>query len=148
MRAPSYGSLTRDGLDATLADRVSSPTERLLTILFAREKCLPRYDYECQTCHNHFEVKQSFVSEPVATCPVCQNGARRVIHSVPVVFKGSGFYVNDYGKGNGPTGARSDVKESKPKKDSTSKKESAPGPKAESDASSKSESKKEPTSAK
>ena len=27
------------------------------------------------------------------------NGARRVFHAVPVVFKGSGFYVNDYGKG-------------------------------------------------
>ena len=28
------------------------------------------------------------------------NGARRVFHAVPVVFKGSGFYVNDYGKGS------------------------------------------------
>ena len=60
---------------------------------------MPRYDYECQTCHHRFEVKQSFESDPVATCPDCMNGARRVIHSVPVVFKGSGFYVNDYGKG-------------------------------------------------
>ena len=60
---------------------------------------MPRYDYECGACHNVFEVKQSFDSEPVATCPECQNGARRVFHSVPIVFKGSGFYVNDYGKG-------------------------------------------------
>ena len=28
------------------------------------------------------------------------DGARRVFHAVPVVFKGSGFYVNDYGKGS------------------------------------------------
>jgi putative FmdB family regulatory protein len=108
----------------------------------AKEKHLPRYDYECQTCHNNFEVKQSFASEPVATCPVCHSGARRVIHSVPVVFKGSGFYVNDYGRGNVPTGARSDGKESKSKERSKSE------PKAESGSSSKSESKKEPTSAK
>ena len=59
---------------------------------------MPRYDYECQSCMHRFEVRQSFSSDSVATCPVCQNGARRVIHSVPVMFKGSGFYVNDYGK--------------------------------------------------
>ena len=146
MRPLNKASLTRDGLDATLADRVRSPTNGLLALFPAREKCLPRYDYECQTCHNHFEIKQSFVSEPVATCPVCHNGARRVIHSVPVVFKGSGFYVNDYGKGSGSTGARSDVKESK--KDSKSEKESTSGPEPESGSSSKSKPKKEPTSAK
>ena len=60
---------------------------------------MPRYDYECDTCHHVFELKQSFSAEPVATCPKCENRSRRLIHSVPVVFKGSGFYVNDYGKG-------------------------------------------------
>ncbi len=61
---------------------------------------MPRYDYECQTCHHVFELKQSFDSEPVATCPECRNGARRKFSVVPVVFKGSGFYVNDYGRGS------------------------------------------------
>jgi predicted nucleic acid-binding Zn ribbon protein len=28
-------------------------------------------------------------------CPECQGKARRVIHSVPVIFKGSGFYITD-----------------------------------------------------
>ena len=28
-------------------------------------------------------------------CPECQGKARRVIHSIPVIFKGSGFYVTD-----------------------------------------------------
>ena len=81
---------------------------------------MPRYDYECQSCHLVFEVKQSFSSEPVATCPDCMNGARRVIHSVPVVFKGSGFYVNDYGKGTGSTSRGSESGESNSKKDSKS----------------------------
>jgi putative FmdB family regulatory protein len=74
---------------------------------------LPRYDYLCPDCGNEFEVRQSFDSEPVATCGSCQGTARRVIHSVPVVFKGSGFYVNDYGKGRGSTSSSTDSKASK-----------------------------------
>ena len=60
---------------------------------------MPRYDYECNSCGHVFELKQSFDSEPVAPCPDCATASRRLIYSVPVVFKGSGFYVNDYGKG-------------------------------------------------
>ena len=65
---------------------------------------MPRYDYRCTDCGHEFEVKQSFSDEPVAGCPLCGVESRRVIHSVPVVFKGSGFYVNDYGKGGGSNG--------------------------------------------
>ena len=74
---------------------------------------MPRYDYVCPDCGNEFEVRQSFDSEPVADCGACQGTARRVIHSVPVVFKGSGFYVNDYGKGRSPTSSSADSKSSK-----------------------------------
>jgi len=28
-------------------------------------------------------------------CPQCQEEARRVIRSVPIIFKGSGFYTTD-----------------------------------------------------
>lgn len=65
---------------------------------------MPRYDYRCSGCWHEFEVKQSFADEPLASCPECGVESRRVIHSVPVVFKGSGFYVNDYGKGEGSNG--------------------------------------------
>lgn len=65
---------------------------------------MPRYDYRCSGCGHEFEVKQSFSDEPVAHCTQCGAESRRVIHSVPVVFKGSGFYVNDYGKGGGSNG--------------------------------------------
>ena len=68
--------------------------------MFCAEGRLPTYEYECKSCQHRFDERQSFSSEPVATCPLCTNGARRVFHAVPVVFKGSGFYVNDYGKGS------------------------------------------------
>ena len=73
---------------------------------------MPRYDYECQTCHRAFELSQSFDSEPVAMCPHCQNGARRVLHAVPIVFKGSGWYVNDHGKRGSVPATGSNKKES------------------------------------
>ena len=73
---------------------------------------MPRYDYECDSCHHRFELKQSFDSEPVATCPQCEHTARRKFHSVPVVFKGSGWYVNDYGKRGTAAGAPTDSKDS------------------------------------
>ncbi len=73
----------------------------------------------------------------MADCPVCNNTARRVIHSVPVVFKGSGWYVNDYGKRGGATGSTSDSKDS-------GESESESKPKAESSKNGKSDSKEKP----
>ena len=60
---------------------------------------MPIYEYECGLCHLHFDRRQRFDEEPVALCPKCQGKARRVLHSVPVIFKGSGFYTTDSRKG-------------------------------------------------
>jgi putative FmdB family regulatory protein len=60
---------------------------------------LPIYEYECSSCRSRFERKQRFDEEPITSCPQCSGKARRLIHSVPVVFKGSGFYCTDYGRG-------------------------------------------------
>ena len=61
---------------------------------------VPTYEYECSLCHFHFERRQRFDEEPVAICPECQGKSRRIFHSVPVIFKGSGFYVTDNRKGD------------------------------------------------
>ena len=61
---------------------------------------MPIYEYECDICNFHFERKQRFDEEPVDICPECQGKAHRVLHSVPVIFKGSGFYTTDNRKGN------------------------------------------------
>jgi len=63
---------------------------------------VPTYEYECSGCKCRFERKQNFDEEPVTLCPECGGKARRVIHSIPVIFKGSGFYVTDSRKGKGP----------------------------------------------
>ena len=74
---------------------------------------MPIYDYECSVCQHHFERRQKFDEEPVAMCPKCQAKARRVIHSVPVIFKGSGFYTTDHRKSH-DTG---ETKETTPEKE-------------------------------
>lgn len=56
---------------------------------------MPIYEYECDICRCRFERRQKFDEEPIAMCPECQGKARRVIHSVPIIFKGSGFYTTD-----------------------------------------------------
>ena len=102
---------------------------------------MPRYDYQCQTCGHEFELRQSFSSEPVADCTECGMTSRRLIRAVPVVFKGSGFYVNDYGKGsNGRSRSSSD--ESSEKKDASGSGKSE----AKSDSGAKAEPKKEKVS--
>ncbi len=60
---------------------------------------MPIYEYECGLCHFRFERRQRFDEEPVALCPKCQGKARRVLHSIPIIIKGSGFYTTDNRKG-------------------------------------------------
>jgi putative FmdB family regulatory protein len=57
---------------------------------------MPIYEYECGKCRNRFEKRQRFSDEPIADCPKCNSKSRRVMVPAPVIFKGSGFYVNDY----------------------------------------------------
>ena len=56
---------------------------------------MPVYEYECGHCRYRFEMRQGFDDEPEAMCPQCSSHARRVFHSTPVIFKGSGFYITD-----------------------------------------------------
>jgi putative FmdB family regulatory protein len=56
---------------------------------------LPIYEYECTSCPSRFELKQGFHDNDPVCCPRCGAKARRRFSSVPIIFKGSGFYVTD-----------------------------------------------------
>ena len=58
---------------------------------------MPTYDYECRACGHSFDVFQSMSDEALSVCPACQKKQlRRLIGGgVGVIFKGSGFYIND-----------------------------------------------------
>ena len=59
---------------------------------------MPIYQYLCPSCNHKFELRQSFNDECHASCPKCKNGAKRIFVPVPIIFKGSGFYVTDSSK--------------------------------------------------
>jgi putative FmdB family regulatory protein len=72
---------------------------------------MPTYEYRCPEGHE-FEVMQKMSDRPRAKCPVCGRPAvRQISGGAGLIFKGSGFYITDYGKdGKGP---RQEEKETK-----------------------------------
>lgn len=64
---------------------------------------MPTYEYQCPDGHV-FEKFQKMTDKSRAKCPVCgQPGTRKISGGAGLVFKGSGFYITDYGKdGKGP----------------------------------------------
>jgi putative FmdB family regulatory protein len=58
---------------------------------------MPTYTYRCNVCEHQFEIRQRMSDNPLTDCPVCEtdNVLRKVVNSVGIVFKGSGFYVTD-----------------------------------------------------
>lgn len=57
---------------------------------------MPTYVYECRTCEKTFEIEQRITEDALTDCDCgAIGGLRRVIQPVGVMFKGSGFYVND-----------------------------------------------------
>jgi putative FmdB family regulatory protein len=64
---------------------------------------MPTYEYQCPEGHG-FEKFQKMSDKPGAKCPICGKAAsRKISGGAGLVFKGSGFYITDYGKdGKGP----------------------------------------------
>jgi putative FmdB family regulatory protein len=57
---------------------------------------MPTYVYACDACGKQFEQFQSFKDDPLSVCRCGVEGkVRRVIQPAGVVFKGSGWYIND-----------------------------------------------------
>ena len=57
---------------------------------------MPTYEYECRSCGAGFDVIQSMSDAPLTVCPSCGQSIRRKINGgTGIIFKGSGFYVND-----------------------------------------------------
>lgn len=64
---------------------------------------MPIYEFECEECGHRFEVMMGFDEDPPDTCPQegCGGKVSKLFSPPAIIFKGSGFHVNDYGS-NGP----------------------------------------------
>ncbi|MHB8764178.1 MAG: FmdB family zinc ribbon protein [Deferrisomatales bacterium] len=65
---------------------------------------MPIYEYQCQACHDEFEVSQKINDAPLAACPKCDGPVQKKISLGSFALKGSGWYKTDYA-GKGATSA-------------------------------------------
>jgi putative FmdB family regulatory protein len=76
---------------------------------------MPLYEYRCEKCEEISETIQKFSDAPLTTCEACGGKLERLLSASAIKFKGSGWYVNDYGKTNGQSAGNKEPSE-KPKK--------------------------------
>jgi putative FmdB family regulatory protein len=74
---------------------------------------MPKFDYQCRKCGHVFEKEHHIGENPKVKCPVCRGRSKKLISSVGIVFKGSGFYCTDNrksgGNGSAPKGETVEV---------------------------------------
>jgi putative FmdB family regulatory protein len=100
---------------------------------------MPTYDYKCESCGHRFDAWQKITDDPIAECPVCGGPVHRILYPVGVLFKGSGFYINDSrassnGKSGADSGAEAPAAEGKPTEAATAETKSEAKSDSKSDA--------------
>jgi putative FmdB family regulatory protein len=59
---------------------------------------LPLYEYRCAKCGARFEKIRKFSDPPLTKCEKCGGKLEHLLSSPAFKFKGTGWYVNDYGR--------------------------------------------------
>ena len=60
---------------------------------------MPLYEYECDACAHRFEVIQKFSDAPIESARSAAAPCSKLLSSPAIQFKGSGWYLTDYGRG-------------------------------------------------
>jgi putative FmdB family regulatory protein len=82
---------------------------------------VPLYEYQCKKCKHKFEKIQKFSDRPIKKCPECGGPLEKVQHAPNVQFKGSGWYVTDYGGKGDKSKAEGGSEKGSSEKDSAEK---------------------------
>ncbi len=107
-------------------------------------QAMPLYDYQCHQCGETFEVRQKFAEAVLTLHEGCGGELERLISLPALQFKGTGWYITDYGRnGKKPAAGSNGKSETKSDSNGDSKGESKTESKSEAKAESKSESKSE-----
>jgi putative FmdB family regulatory protein len=95
---------------------------------------MPIYEFECRKCKAHSEVLQKLNAKQPVKCSKCGGRLERIASAPAIQFKGTGWYVTDYGGKNGKkektseeksdtsnttSSTKSDTKETSPAKKSS-----------------------------
>jgi len=56
---------------------------------------MPVYEYACNSCGHHFDIRHGAEEKPALSCPVCAGEVRKIFHAAGIIFKGSGWYITD-----------------------------------------------------
>jgi putative FmdB family regulatory protein len=90
---------------------------------------MPLYEFRCPNGHDFEKFYRSIGSAPqTEVCPECGERAEKLMSAAGLVFKGSGFYITDYGKdgkkaereaASKPAQSKSEAKSETPKTDSS-----------------------------
>jgi putative FmdB family regulatory protein len=67
---------------------------------------MPLYEYRCSACGRATEAIQSVHDDPLTVCESCGGELKKQVSSPAFQFKGSGWYVSDYGRGNSSAGEK------------------------------------------
>ncbi|KGP64396.1 hypothetical protein EP47_11525 [Legionella norrlandica] len=58
---------------------------------------MPIYEYQCTSCHHHFDLMQKITDEPVKQCPKCyENSVVKLVSAAGFQLKGTGWYATDF----------------------------------------------------
>ena len=86
---------------------------------------MPLYEYRCLKCDRHTDKIENLNGPHLKKCPHCGGKVESVITAPAIQFKGSGWYVTDYGRGKtaGGDSGKSDKGEGSDKSEKSSKSE-------------------------
>ena len=86
---------------------------------------MPTYEYRCAKCGEDLEVYQTFSEEPLKKHVGCGGKLTKVLSSVGIVLKGSGFYKTDNRESGKSRRAREDASSSSSDSSSSSSSDSS-----------------------
>ncbi|HWZ55914.1 MAG TPA: FmdB family zinc ribbon protein [Verrucomicrobiae bacterium] len=96
---------------------------------------MPLYEYRCLKCKRHTEKIENLNGPHLKKCPHCGGKMESVITAPAIQFKGSGWYVTDYGKktsggdsGKSEKGEKQEKAEKAEKSEKSEKSDSKPAP--------------------
>jgi putative FmdB family regulatory protein len=108
---------------------------------------LPLYEYRCLKCDRHTDKIENMNGPHLKKCPHCGGKVESVITAPSIQFKGTGWYVTDYGrKTSGGDSAKSEKGEKSEKSEKSEKTEKSEKSESKQTSSSKDEKKSTSTS--